>query len=40
VEKNVGIEDKTTPTITKKPEPAYHTLPPIYDPAIAVNVFK
>jgi hypothetical protein len=39
-EKNVGIEDKTTPTITKKPKPAYRTLPPIHDPEIAVNVLK
>jgi hypothetical protein len=39
-EKNVGIEDKTTPTITQKPEPAYHTLPLIHNPAIAVNVLK
>jgi hypothetical protein len=40
VRKNVRIEDKTTLTVTKKPEPAYRTLPPIYDPAIAVNVLK
>jgi hypothetical protein len=40
VERNVRIEDKTTLTVTKKPEPAYRTLPPIHDPAIAVNVLK
>jgi hypothetical protein len=40
VERNVGIKDKTTPTVTKKPKPAYRTLPPIYNPAIAVNVLK
>jgi hypothetical protein len=39
-EKNVGIKDKTTPTITKKPKPAYRTLPPIHNPAIVVNVLK
>jgi hypothetical protein len=26
--------------VTKKPEPAYHTLPLIHDPPIAVNVLK
>jgi hypothetical protein len=40
VERNVGIEDKTAPTVTKKPKPAYRTLPPIYDPAIAVDILK
>jgi hypothetical protein len=39
-EKNVRIKDKTTLTITKKPEPAYCTLPLIHDPAMAVNILK
>jgi hypothetical protein len=39
-EKNVEIEDKTTLTITKKPKPAYRTVPPIHNPAIVVNVLK
>jgi hypothetical protein len=38
--KNVGVEDKGTPAIPKKTEPAYKTLPPIHDPAIATNVYK
>jgi hypothetical protein len=40
VEKNVEIKDKTYLTITKKPKPAYRTLPLIHDLAIAVNVLK
>jgi hypothetical protein len=40
VERNVGIEDKTTLTVTKKPKPAYRTLLLIHDPAITVNVLK
>jgi hypothetical protein len=39
-ERNVGIKNKTTPTVTKKPELAYQTLPLIHNPAIAVNVLK
>jgi hypothetical protein len=39
-EKNVGIEDNMSPTITKKHEPAYRTLPPIHNPAIVINVLK
>jgi hypothetical protein len=39
-ERNVGIKDKTSPMVTKKSKPGYHTLPPIHDPAIAVNVLK
>ena len=38
--KNVGAEDKNTPATAKRPEPAYKTLLPVHDSAIATNVYK
>jgi hypothetical protein len=38
--RNVGAQDKGTPAVPKKTEPAYRTLPPIHDPAIAATVYK
>jgi hypothetical protein len=38
--RNVGAQDKGTPAVPKKHEPAYKTLPPIHDPAIAASVYK
>ena len=40
VTKNVGAQDKPVAQSSKKPEPAYRTLPPIHDPIIAETVFK
>lgn len=37
--KNVGTQDKA-PAVPKRSEPAYKTLPPIHDPAIATSVFQ
>jgi len=37
VNRNIGAPAK--PPATKKPEPAYRTMPPVHDPAIAANVF-
>jgi hypothetical protein len=38
VNRNVAAQDKYNPG--KRPEPAYKTLPPVHDPAIAANVYK
>ena len=38
--KNVGAQDKPIPSMTKKPEPAYRTLPPIHNPIIANSVYN
>ena len=38
--KNVRVEDKSNLTTAKRLEPAYKTLPPAHDPAIATNVYK
>src|SRR5271156_2699283 len=37
--KNIGAQDKVSNS-NKRTEPAYKTLPPVHDPAIAVNVFQ
>jgi Aspartyl protease len=37
--KNIGAQDKVS-NANKRTEPAYKTLPPVHDPAIAVNVFQ
>lgn len=36
---NVGVKAKV-PVNIKRTKPAYHALPPIHDPEIAVNVYK
>jgi hypothetical protein len=38
--KNVGAQDKGTPAVPRRHEPAYKTLPPIHDPTIAAEVYK
>ena len=38
--KSIRAEDKNNLTTAKRPEPAYKTLPPVHDPAIANNVYK
>jgi hypothetical protein len=38
--KNEGAQDKPATSNTKKPEPAYKTLPPIHDFLIAESVYK
>jgi hypothetical protein len=40
VTKNIGTQDKPATSNTKKPEPAYKTLPPIHDPLITESVYK
>jgi hypothetical protein len=40
VTKNVGAQEKPVASSTKKPEPAYKTLPPIHDPLFAESVYK
>jgi hypothetical protein len=40
VTKNVNTQEKPVTSNTKKPEPAYKTLPPIHDPLIAELVYK
>jgi Aspartyl protease len=38
--KNVGAQDKVPSAPYKRADPAYRTLPPIHDPAIAATVFQ
>ena len=38
VNRNIGAQDKSNPI--KRAEPAYKTLPPVHDPAIATQVYK
>ena len=38
VNRNIAVQDKSNPI--KRAEPAYKTLPPVHDPAIATQVYK